>query len=1609
MTTGLDLLSIISMFQALNQLNGHSAHNAFTGGSFAISDPQSNTVMKMFAPGAEIQPPSTPILDPFTAKLRTRYEIPDTSKTVNLGEFVMFTTLTNKENFMTRDIYPLVDWGWSVRTFGWSIWNFPQHPVRPTPETAPPRFLASAKIGETTQLMRFSIGQHMSNEYAKTTMGQSNQGYNLEQMEYSVQETLNLLAIQELNRCQLKHRQLLEKFGDYKVVDIETLMLKEVRQFCRPQKSERGFQTLYEEVALDMARIGGKANSAILTSRINTLILAKPEMTEYYRAGPAGPAIVANPNRSFLPNGITVYYTKSYPERFRMKESPWESITQIGGYHKSMELQVIKDADGQYLKNYTSKVRDIHIYNQETDAMHVVPVDEMIHHSHVWREDGTVRGIFEPPATNRSRGSVITPSDIDTGYSDFLSFEPEDIAHYQTLSIQDSFQDQNARDSAIYNMHADLKSITSDQLPKGLEVFGQLRPQHFGSHNVRETGEMIMYRLATLAQMDPHVFSHKISAGLRLYSEMCKHAPDLDFVNLTIKNYLWDLYTAKYTSVKEEVNANDGNKTYLTETTHGLTLDELYKKAMKAFLEQDDWLNIARLKKDLNGFLPLPKRYFPEYDTRVFNRLTGFACYGGFRSMRDAYKSNETMITKRYIMGDLKIASDFVDVMEHIAAHIPSLLPECQSFQEVLTGKKTGGEVIAEQFFNMVGIPLWVNMKKSNLFLLPDGSYNKLAGVAKDATKYHGATVVDIWNPATTSAKREALNARGEYFTDIVHASLHRFYSGESSDGSNVLETLSRMTQQRLKKYKGKTTDFTTLLSKTKAMGTTTFDTTTNYGIKSVTDVFKLLNQWIKPTVARQVGSKDAWEVKDKGSWLADTTTVAIPKLKLSEVRDANYGVAVGLALSSPFLEDDFMCLFGPLRLQLYGLVLQAMILACGLNDDSKVLEAFLKFNSLMLPFFEAEKVYDGDTVNAALAFSASNNLIPLKRNDASVGVLTNEYKLAAARKAAYHSGSDGIPGIAQAFKTMLTEVFGDVSDSRLQADIRNIMTTLAEAERTEAKYEAKLTSFVTKTTKTSLNLPFLEYLGLHGEDAQITIDNPNTTTLDVYAKTFIEEKLSKVLGLRLSDSAEDYGFASQAMIGGRGGSTLHRLGMGSPHVTVDDMADDNNFSFVLTPLVISADQVDDLFNGKNAPNMCKQIFDVRVGQPYDPSKYVPIDGQQEYLRNVKAINTKAIKSQYDVGSGGGTYTFHWVDVPMLRVDKRTKITFFGPSFRRGHFNRHQSLSRNHKSRRGGTGVGAGGVSDSNVVTLPVVAGIRMSSFFTKSFVRVCNELDNNCLNDLERCLALCWMTTSFTRQSFHMLQKRNIRIPMNFLIVRPHANYLMEKCAILAPGVNDLGFMAIAGKDYTTGFTTLTKEMYGHLSFWASPITMHPQNCRIIQNLMCIGYGHGGGVDWYDPVTYNPHKVCNTNKPQNGSESLMCLAIPFTENITRQYIVTSGRLQHIDEGYGSSSSVAKQKGDDVPHFNTYMRYNFIWKWRDPKDSQLMQNMGNTGTYPLYNKICWSGFTLYNDTTSSTPKYATLNKGHWGENEGPTCQAIREGAVEVFPNFEYNKKYHIVA
>jgi hypothetical protein len=1170
-----------------------------------------------------------------------------------------------------------------------------------------------------------------------------------------------------------------------------------------------------------------------------------------------------------------------------------------------------------------------------------------------------------------------------------------------------------------------------------LEVFGQLHPDHFSTEDIAGTGTMLIHRIAKQIQYSWNEVNLIIRSGIDLYRDMCTATPDLDFVHLVLKNQIINAFKSQNPTLRSHIHKVGETRdqlpnpdAYVTWVDEGKqSPDAIYKALIQSALF-DDPTSKTKILQGGDGRgegIPLPcgrEEDYPETSGAVYNNLTGFASYKGMNSMREAYKSNDPIVRRRFNMKQLKIASEFLDVLDKFGEISKQVLLDCQLLPN--DNDKSHGELLCEQIYNMVGIEVWFNVKKVELFLMDKITHDEyvaeIKGNINNKDQYGGVDLVDLFGKeddggdGKLAVVEKKWKKRGEILQEVNQSALTRYLTGDSIRGGNQLvEDLLSKTKSWESTLRDKQTRQAFNVALT-AITTNIdfFKKDANYEFTTSADLVEAIDAWTKVNILRNIqvhqkvvpGQGQAQgqaavpnvheEVKKSVKtvyWKNDLVQEPGLKVIYEKTKNAN-----GLCVTDPTGLSSFVPLFGPLRLTLHALVIQTMTIALTIykKKPAQLLNVFFNLNSLMMPYLPKKKLRGKEMGTVLTKGWISDN----GTEEITAEELFPKLEEFAQARVAYYTkaggleftGVTGVLGLALIYEYLMKEVlFSGEIDPRLETIRTKMLEQLKEATKKELVYVARIDEILTEDSVTwSIKLPFLEDIVTNRKSVTIATGTKPDSVLpaEILNYLILDENtnvLAQELGLRYNDVGRSK--VSSAMIGARVfDSDYLKDYSNDPAYDVDsyDRSYMGDANFVKTTLVLSADQAKILINkSMNAPNDNRARFDIRLSQPYNPRGFVSFEAQPKLSALIDTVNRKLEGNKENASK-----MTPWYDVPLLLVKNRRNITFFGPP------------SVKHSGNNNKTGKNMS------------VAGLRLDSDtkINASFLEHCAELDVATIDNLEKLMSLVWMSCPFTKKSCLALAKHNVRIPFNILLVRPHQNYLMEKMCLCAAGVDELGFVAIAGKDYTYGFTTLTKEGYGHLSFWATAVMMQPQNCRMLRNMMSIGYGPGGGTGWYNPNTYKPESQGSHQRPQKpGSPSLMALAVPYTENVTTDFISVTGKLPHLDHDYGHSSAVMSKRGDDnTPHFSTFERYNNIWGWKGPKDSNILDIMGHNGQYPVYNKICWSGFTLYWDPTygeNGGYRYMTANKGHWGVNEGPGCAEVRMGEPKTLPIFPYLTNY----
>lgn len=1575
-------------------------------GSFANASASiGNSLSNLFAPGSDNIGPTTPIMDPFAGQLHSRFEVPDTAGTVNLGDLVVFMMMSDGEDFYTRDICPIVEWNWAIKRINYGTWVFPQYAVRPTPETAPPRNVEFYEFNDTTTLTRYATGHHMSVEYMNTARGQDNQRYNLKQLSLNIQETQNICIINALMKCRQRMAERREIFGSYTVMDLEEEFKKEVSRFCRVQKEEYGFLTMWEEIQREMARLGGRADSVIITKRVNTLVVTRPEYTKYMEAGPSGPATVRDSNRTFLPAGVNAYFSNTYPERFGSNMGPWQQLMQIGTYVQSRELSILMSKSDAYFKNYDSKTRSVWIYDMNVDKFVEVDLKKMIENCGLFENNGSLR----LPSVGRSFSSGVNGG---TGLiRDFLTMDEKDLYsgdHWKRnpysqvqlsdtplnggqssiLTTQNSVYDKV--NSSMNKNRSAISKVRSDGV-RPINLIGHLQEEHFGVSNFQDCGYMMLHRIADLNGCSAQKLVSSIQQGLALFADMSRRQIDYDFIDYVIRNAIITMYRSEREIQPDSNLKTSSHVQEIYVDTKANTHDELWKYIRETCL-QDATADIAGKKTANNDKLRMLKNVFEhnlclplptlendgndKFGNKSFPNLTGYQSFPGFCEMAKVFKSSSQIahLVKRYNMKELEIASNFVDALEMFAQGLETILPECVLFNSERDGSSARSmsatkkaRVIAEKVFNIGGSNIWCNLKKHSLFLVD-------------------AATALLWKPDATKTKTHLGGLTDDEFLDLTQSTqLGEFYQEVTWKAvASYYGTLLETVPKAISLFTGNIGDKDWKECIAEFNNNSTFAKDLFKSDLTPDKLSDLVRGWIFPKLFMKNGSST--KVNTSGLTIVDgiskkTRLVGITTESLIGMLAGVSTNASQLCCGNSWMGENCILLSGPLRLAIFEAALQAVL--CGYTvfsagEPVRFMNLLFDINCIMAPY--DTNILDGLTqITGYAAENTFVNYMELFHVDREKYL--KQLKIAFpktdlnTKMAAKTLGDEGLGMLI--YKDLILELYEKYfgKTKSMVKNIAQLKKSLNDAAVKDAEYATKLTDISGVDSAVSVPLPILRNLSNNGEYPEFGLTNGKGTTAAKFLKEVVV-KVAPILGVRAAYADNNRGDADDILIGAKG-KREHKARQQKVSAFYADEKkalsyDDKLSSFFKTSLVFSAEQMEHLLSTNMAVTMGNAVehlkhIDLRPTNPGDYSKFVSRNKSKEFTRLLVKANNEEASGAYNENPDSQP---HWREVPLLHVGKKLSYTIFGAPHGSGWHN------------SGGCG-------------LPV-------DILNKSFARSCFTLDRTKCPSAVKMLTLCYMSTGMTASTLLSLAAANVRVPMNFILARPHRNLVTESCAILSTGIDKLGFTVMACRDYVTGQTVLTKEWQGHVSFMTNAVITHPENCYIQPNLMVTGYGTGQGLKFFThPEHYGPGMQCGEQLPNPNFPSMFCFAVPFTEVVDKNYICTPGQVPHLAEATQSTQIKAPEEMRRERHYSTARRYNERWNFNTMVDSRLMQMLGSNPNTMLYNTQCYQDTCQYWDPYHKEIRYMSLGTGHLGHNQGPGFKSVMEGKVVRFKDYGY--------
>lgn len=189
-------------------------------------------------------------------------------------------------------------------------------------------------------------------------------------------------------------------------------------------------------------------------------------------------------------------------------------------------------------------------------------------------------------------------------------------------------------------------------------------------------------------------------------NEAHKSALDAFAAYSAVVNYLTEVDDAVENKAKEVFAYKDAK-----------TGDKIWEDIVGS-CTSEEYMNGLRELKDPVGRTMLP---VPDGSGKI--SLAGYASFDGLKEMARLYNTREENGIKSYNLDQLRTANHFVNLIKKFSQSLFQILPECELFtdesiESVHSRDKSKEAVVAEKLLGMVGLPVWMNLKHAQTFIM---------------------------------------------------------------------------------------------------------------------------------------------------------------------------------------------------------------------------------------------------------------------------------------------------------------------------------------------------------------------------------------------------------------------------------------------------------------------------------------------------------------------------------------------------------------------------------------------------------------------------------------------------------------------------------------------------------------------------------------------------------------------------------------------------------------------------------------------------------------------------------------------------------------------------
>lgn len=353
--------------------------------------------------------PTLQRIDPYQKRNISIYDLPEAYKNQSynpyVGETIEDAAFTMNQEYIQTRILPLFQT--DDLNFQWEKFENNAHLMEITPYQTMAHKVTSRRTVRRAQLVRFGIEAEFENDFLATAMGRIRWLATLGQFARSYAETMRAEGIRALCTGHRYQQEFVRQAGMPEHQELAYYLKQDLERFGIAQKTKNGLEKLNEQINKEMSSYGGQANAFIVPEEIAIFTdLVRSEKTDYYLAGPLGPARVNNLPEARNPaaGGTLGSLTTVEPKRwvqdvpvYIVKNLRVENVSARDSEYLRRDRQigefVTNFDDGYDYSDYESKHRSFLMYDMDIDDMRKIDLEACVEHCGLFDREGRVRPI----------------------------------------------------------------------------------------------------------------------------------------------------------------------------------------------------------------------------------------------------------------------------------------------------------------------------------------------------------------------------------------------------------------------------------------------------------------------------------------------------------------------------------------------------------------------------------------------------------------------------------------------------------------------------------------------------------------------------------------------------------------------------------------------------------------------------------------------------------------------------------------------------------------------------------------------------------------------------------------------------------------------------------------------------------------------------------------------------------------------------------------------------------------------------------------------------------------------------------------------------------------